>query len=146
MARALAVAGIRRKVALALEFEAIQDLGIEVCRNDVCLAGTLVELSEPTRSGEGFGVTLEPGDGEIHPFVDAVIWLGESQGYRLEVMYWPHSHAELQDGDRYALTLTQPDGTALLQLDETVEYEETYPNGVECDVTPCRSVAFEVAP
>ena len=46
--------------------------------------------------------------------------------------------AVLFDGDRYRLTITDRNGSVVAAVDKTVVYQQSYPNGTDCDPYPCR--------
>ena len=66
---------------------------------------------------------------------------GEGGAWRL-VLVWPGSGEEdATDGDTYLARVTRDtDGEVLLETEEQVTYATEYPNGPDCQESPCRFV------
>ncbi|HEY7376053.1 MAG TPA: hypothetical protein VIF57_28085 [Polyangia bacterium] len=105
--------------------------GVEICRYDVCDSFTKVcrdEFCGPNWSAPGFMGGLD----------------ASMEDYPLDGNRWrfpaivDDDPAVLSDGDRYRLTITDRNGNILASVDETVVYQQSYPNGTECDPYPCR--------
>ena len=117
------------RMPLDVPFEQIQASTLSVCKNGECTEIALAELEEPEAPGSGKGVSAAMKGLMI------TLWNDESS-LVLEVQW--QNPPSLADGDVYDLTLTDASGMAIATISETVDYVESYPNGPECDVTPCR--------
>jgi hypothetical protein len=123
----------------------VQSLSIEVCLNDKCVDGQFNDAG----SAQGVETASFPDDsGEREknqsPFVQAFI-RRSGEGFELEVEYWPWRQAELRDGDQFSVTARDTAGGTVFSVSQTVTYSESYPNGKECDVVPCRHAAIRLA-
>jgi hypothetical protein len=93
----------------------------EACRNAVC-----AEVTQPLQRFEGaLRVNLSE-DRQIN---------SNQLTFHISM---PEDPAMLASGDIYRVTMTASDGTVLANINETVTYEETFPNGPTCDAFPCR--------
>jgi hypothetical protein len=96
---------------------------VSVCRNGNCHAAILP--AAPDASGPGAHV----------PFADATflvgtLWKDANQGIELDIEW--REAGQVQDGDRYQVTLTDVAGTTMALLDKTATYRKVSPNGDEC--------------
>lgn len=118
-----------------------------VCRNDTCFAGALAvadidwsDLSHPQRD-----IEVEP----LQPDADgsggsATCRLSRADGsFSLLFQWFARRQADVQPGDVLRVEIEAADGSQLFSRDARVtSIDEDYPNGEECDDTPCRSAAL----
>ena len=103
---------------------------VEICRNDVC--DNLVKVCRDPlcvpdfSSGFTGSLPAAMADGSLG---------GNSWGFRVAVRDDP---AVLSDGDRYRLNVADRNGNMIASVDKTVVYQQSYPNGTQCDPFPCR--------
>jgi hypothetical protein len=108
---------------------------VRVCRNDTCFSGTLSQAPVSTTAAESFSF---PSASHLQGSVLA----GEG-GSRQVVVSWQVSDpAELHDGDRYRLEITDPEGIATTPyLDVAATYVRSSPSGPDCP-TQCRKATI----
>jgi hypothetical protein len=103
---------------------------VEICRNDVCSAMTKAcrdSLCVPDYTS-GFM-------GNLAAVMDDSPLGANGWHFRVIVRDDP---AVLADGDRYRLIVTDRKGSIVASIDRVALYEETFPNGSDCDPYPCR--------
>jgi hypothetical protein len=137
--------GATMKADLPMTYDELQRSEITVCRNDECLSNPLAALVPPS-AGTGVGLTLPASlatnDGAPHARVS--FWAGPGDLLWLEAEWVAWAPADLRAGDRYRVTITDAAGRARLALTETAaSYQESYPNGRDCDPVPCRHASFD---
>jgi hypothetical protein len=118
-----------------------------VCRNDACFAGALAvadidwsDLSHPERD-----VEVQPVEAEADASGGSATCLlsRAGEGFSLLFEWDAPSQADVQPGDVLRVTIEAADGSQLFSRDAKVtSVDENYPNGEECDDTPCRSAAL----
>jgi hypothetical protein len=96
---------------------------VTMCRNDACHAGTVPFV--PDSVGAVASMTFPDA-----PFVVGRLWQDEDHSVTLE-LEWRES-GQVQDGDHYVVTLTEPSGATSTLVDKTVTYEKLAPNGEDC--------------
>ncbi len=116
------------------------DLGTPVtvvaCRNSACSTGSVTlptanEQTSPAAQGPGLLTTvIAPSGSKFSIEVDASAGLVSATD--------PY-----HDGDVYSVTVTQA-STTLLSSTQTVTYAKTFPNGAQCDSTPCLSTTISL--
>jgi hypothetical protein len=114
--------------------EGAMELHLSACRNGACATG-VYDLSQPG-CGEGCGAGCvlvgQPGWDYC-----AVTPLGDGQ-WQLSFEYGLDTNVGVvQSGDIYAFAIATESAPLLEQTSEPVQYEEFYPNGEDCDETPC---------
>jgi hypothetical protein len=133
--------GVTLRAPLSAEAAAAPSLSIEVCLNDACLSGT---LPRPPSGPENGAVTFpdpQTIEATASPRVDVVV-MDDPGPVELHLHYWARG-ANLRDGDRFSVVCRNPAGATVFSRHRTVTYDESYPNGRECDVVPCRAARIE---
>ena len=107
------------------------------CRNAVCETGTRKLFSTPYTVA---GLAISANTGTVSGFgvIDVETGADVSSGYTLTIENLSFEMTPLQDGDTYSLKVTQGT-TTLVDWSGSVTYDKTFPNGPQCDVTPCLS-------
>jgi hypothetical protein len=115
---------------------ALPSLSVDICLNDACLSGTLQKVDAAGRWGGRF---QEPVDGPR-----AMASMDRSPGSaHFWAEYTPWSLDDLRDGDRFSVTVRDPEGNVVFSASRTITYMERYPNGRGC--TPrCLTATIEV--
>ncbi|HEY2514131.1 MAG TPA: hypothetical protein VGI39_24860 [Polyangiaceae bacterium] len=111
------------------------DLEITLCRgSSLCASGSVAisGLREGDEVGGGFAGGVETTVGLSRS--------GETFTYELQTT---EDSAALQDGDTYALTITQA-GSVRASGSSAVMYSKSYPNGSQCDPVPCRQATVSI--
>ena len=104
---------------------------VEICRNDVCSTHVRKcrnEACVPGRFTPGFM-------GGLDAWLEAVPRGGNAWQFLVAANDNP---AVLSDGDRYRLTITDRNGNVVGAVDKTMLYQQSYPNGTDCNPYPCR--------
>lgn len=105
---------------------------VVICRNDHCFTSGMRTHGE----GGGSAFLFAPLQGELRYRLDA---------NAVDVTIFVDAPNDvLADGDRYRVTFTDSRSKKqLARIDRTVTYEDTFPNGRECDVDACKVVRIE---
>jgi hypothetical protein len=105
---------------------------LHVCRNATCGGLTLTSALPAGPSDQAAFV--------VHGALDAAIVIAVSPdgvfGVTVAVTADP---ADLTDGDLYQVELLNPGGGRVLGFSMPVTYAESFPDGADCDVVPCRT-------
>jgi hypothetical protein len=128
-------------VALPDSFEVVQRLTVTLCRNGVCVQGPIIERAAPLAPGNSATTRL---DSKAIPtrFVVCTVHATDT-GFRADLR-WAEQTSELTNGDRYQVVLRDASHAPLLNAKRRVTYSETYPNGKECDLEPCKTAVVEL--
>jgi hypothetical protein len=135
------------RVTVPLSANELEGGRLVVCRNDACFAGALAvadidwsDLSHPEREVEVEALQAEA-DGS------ATCHLSRAEGGFSLLFEWSaRRQADVQPGDVLRVAIEASDGSQLFSRDARVtSVDENYPNGEECDDTPCRSAALTSA-
>ena len=51
---------------------------------------------------------------------------------------WATEGQTVRDGDQFSLSLMDANGRVILSHEQSIDYEEYFPNGPDCDPSPCR--------
>ena len=110
---------------------------LRVCRNAACAGLTIGALPTATSDQSAF---------VVHGAVDAaiVISLSADAAFGVTVSV-PADPADLADGDAYQVELLNPVSGRVLGFAMPVTYTESFPDGAECDVVPCRTAEGALA-
>jgi hypothetical protein len=108
----------------------------KVCRNDECATDTFSSAEEEADI-EGRGIVLPFAHADATVFV-----LTTDGGFAVEVNWW--NRERVQNGDTYRVEITSADGARVVEWTGSAHYEESYPNGAECDSVPCQSTRIEL--
>ena len=114
-----------------------------VCFNDTCVVGVLPRLPTARLPGSGAGFEFPERSG-----VSVTAWAADdvtSRG-RVEITWsFFDSAVRLGAGDRYRVTVTDPDGLTIVTEEPTaVSYDAYEPNGSSCGPT-CHYAQFPLA-
>jgi hypothetical protein len=135
------------RVTVPLSANELEGGRLVVCRNDACFAGALAvvdidwsDLSHPEREVEVEALQAEA-DGSSG---SATCLLSRADdGFSLLFEWYARRQADVQPGDVLRVAIEAADGSQLFSRDAKVtSVVEDYPNGEECDDTPCRSAAL----
>lgn len=111
------------------------DATVEVCRNGLCA----------TASMRGIDAVRVTNSSYRPEFPAPLYWSYAEYDARSPdelLIHLPLDSAGLADGDRYVVTLNEPT-RPLGRFEQTVRYDEFFPNGPACDVIPCRSAVVK---
>jgi hypothetical protein len=132
------VNGAQMSVDVSASADWLRTSTIEVCRNGVCGHVTPSDLSTTTGSGTGAQLTGALGGG-------ITVWT-TSSGFRVDVQIGlGDPSSSFANGDAYTVKLTGADGVVAGSFDRTATYVDSYPNGKDCDPTPCREATLDAA-
>ena len=95
------------------------------CRNGECYVWPLPSL--PATGSDGITAIL-PGATSVF----GTFWLNADKSITLDVEWRMDDASQVQDGDRYVVTLTDAAGTPTTLLDKTAAYQTLAPNGDAC--------------
>ena len=123
----------RRALPVALALGEIQQLRVEVCRNDWCFGRSLADFvpSEPFMMNGGLGTRL-PRTTDADPVIDVIFWGTDGEKAGEVQVTWRLGRLDGAAGDVFSFDLEHTDGTSILRVEETVDYEMHYPNGIQC--------------
>lgn len=135
------------RVTLPLSASELEGGRLVVCRNDACFAATLAladidwsDASHPERDVEV--AALEHPEGTVSGSATCVLSQAD-EGFSLTFRWYAEREADVQRGDVLRVTIEAADGSELFSRDAKVTaVDEDYPNGEECDDTPCRSASL----
>lgn len=102
---------------------------LTACWNDIC------DNEYMTNSPDS--AQLDLGDPEDHSWAFYELRDG---GARIRLLFFGEP-GEAHNGDRYRIRVEGVGDP--IQLDQPLDYQETWPNGSECDPVPCKHVLFE---
>jgi len=125
------------------ELDSAEVLG---CRNDACWGGKLALRDVDWPNGGSAGIELELQSGEAPPGTRALASVTqESDGsFSVAVSWTFDDYRHVKRGDVLRLTLRDVSGGEMLAAEETVRStSDDYPNGEDCDKTPCRTAMLE---
>lgn len=135
------ISGAHVKVNRVFNESEAESLDVTACWQAKCASGHLT----PPTSGPGTGRSTHLSANGLS--VDTILWV-RSNGYELEMdiqvlreLGAPYS---LRDGDVYAVKVSGPGGTVLLDERRAARYGEWYPNGQACDKDPCRETSLQL--
>jgi hypothetical protein len=132
------VNGAQMSVTVDASADWLRTSTLEVCRNGVCGHATPSQL--PTATGSGTGAQLT---GALTGSL--TVWTA-STGFRLDLQIGlGEPSSSFANGDTYTVKLTGADGAVAGSFDRTATYVDSYPNGKDCDPTPCREATLEGA-
>lgn len=127
-----------------MSFQQLQQSKLEVCQNTTCLTATFADLERPLPgTGRGVAVPSPEPDNYRGPHLTANFWAKENGYFYLEVKWQAGSADDLKNGDTYTAKLFNSAGGEIVDIQEKVTYQESYPNGRSCDRTPCRSAIID---
>lgn len=135
------------RVTLPLSANELDGARLEVCRNDACFAGELAlaaidwsDASRPERE-----VEVEPVDSTSGGDSEATCHLSPAgSGFSLLFEWHTGKQDEVARGDVLRISIEAAQGDRLFSRDAKVTaIDENYPNGEECDATPCRSATLK---
>jgi hypothetical protein len=130
--------GVQMSVTVEASADWLRTSTIEVCRNGVCGHATPSDL--PTATDTGKGVQLA---GALAGGV--VVWTAPT-GFRVDVQVGQGDpSSSFANGDVYTVKLTGADGAVAGSVTRTATYVDSYPNGRDCDPTPCRQATLDPA-
>jgi hypothetical protein len=110
---------------------------LKVCRNATC-AGTKLQGIVPTRQDQGAVFN-------VHGALDMSLSLNlAANGVYTVDVHVDADPADLAQGDRYVVEIRNPSDGLIFGFDRPVTYDEAFPDGVECDVVPCRTASVSV--
>lgn len=132
------VNGARLSFRVATSREQLLASTIELCRGAQCSRATPTEV--PGSAGSGSG-------GQLVGPVSATftVWGPESGRFKIEVQTLgegPYPYG-LADGETHTLRLLDASGAKLAETSAAITYQESYPNGKECDQYACRSATHD---
>jgi hypothetical protein len=131
---------------------AVEAATITFCLNGTCTTGTSAEDGGAS-SGAGPVLVTLPG-----PLPGTATIASEGNGWTSVSVQFEgfFTAADASDtnvqpftavsGDRYALTITGADGAKLLDFNRAAHYSDFYPNGKDCDQTPCEVASLNAWP
>ena len=134
------------RVTLPLSGNQPEPLEITVCRNDACWHGVLPELDVDWAVVFRVSVPLEPDAGEEPAGVQAFAGVVQEDNgsLSLDVQWQLEDYRDVARGDALSVQIRDAQGAELLTVEERVTgYQDDYPNGEECDETPCRSTTID---
>jgi len=115
---------------VSVPWQRLQSSIINVCRNDVCVAGRFSSITEQPPENVGLGFSLSNVADALEP--TATVTVFTRTGGKFDIMVtWPNV-TNAKDGDTYRVTLTDAASTALLSLSEKAVYQVSQPNGPDC--------------
>jgi len=128
--------GVSLELDLPLAESELSKTRVHACRNGACVEARFSGIT--FRKSGGRGLPTKPMAGPLNGWSVACI------GWKTEHRFWlaVEWEAERWDGpkidDRYTVTVLDGRGKVITTLDERItKYVENYPNGKECDGTPC---------
>jgi hypothetical protein len=135
------------RVTLPLSASELEGGRLVACRNDTCFAATLAvadidwsDASHPERDVEV--EALEHPEGAVSGSATCVLSQAD-EGLSLIFNWYAEREADVQRGDVLRVTIEAADGSELFSRDAKVtSVDEDYPNGEDCDDTPCRSASL----
>jgi hypothetical protein len=116
--------GALMTVPLTVSAAALSGTSVSVCRNAECYTAALPDVPAPASGGASIF------------FKDvSFVWGTISQAANLAIeldLEWHLDASQLQDGDHYVVTLTNPASIATVVLDKTATYSALAPLPGEC--------------
>jgi hypothetical protein len=140
------ISGESLKVALPVPQGELESGQVSGCRNEQCWQGEIVVLDD-WPPGTGQQIELEPGFDEGPPDVDAMaIIMRESDGsFSLSFEWQVRDYRAVKRGDALRVSVQSAAGGEIASAEGSVtSVSDSYPNGEDCDETPCRSGHVEV--
>jgi hypothetical protein len=132
------VNGAQMSVTVDASADWLRGSTLEVCRNGVCGHSTPTQL--PTSTGSGTGAAL------TGALTGSITISTTSTGFRLDLQIGlGDPSSAFANGDTYTVKLAGADGAVAGSFDRTATYVDSYPNGKDCDPTPCRLATLEGA-
>lgn len=134
-------------VTIPLSESELDGAALEVCRNDECFMGVFtvaeVDWSDSSHPEHEVEVeAVEPANSGNHR---ANCYLSRTDdGFSLIFEWYPAGDGKVARGDVLRVSVDSASGGEPFTRDATVTaVEENYPNGEECDATPCLSATLK---
>jgi hypothetical protein len=134
------------RVTLPLSDNQSEPLEFTACRNDACWHGVLPELDVDWTIYARLGVSLEPDAGEEPAGVrgQAGVVREDNGSLSLEVGWQLDDYRDVAQGDALSIDIRDAQNANLMMVEEQVrDHQDYYPNGEDCDETPCRSTTID---
>jgi len=123
--------GMLAHVTTSLDTAGLRQASVSICRNASCLEGS---AEAPVGDAGVTGFVLHDSSG-----ASALVSFGT--GGAIDITYNVQNMADLHDGDRYVITVTDGAGAVVGSVDKTVNYATDAPNGADCGPV-CRKVTL----
>jgi hypothetical protein len=133
------------KVALPVPATELESGQVSGCRNDQCWQGEIA-VADEWAAGRIMQIELEPGFDEEPPGVRAQAWIDEERDSSFSLRFEWHlaNYRSVKRGDRLRVSVLGAEGAEIVSREGSVTtVEDWYPNGEDCDETPCRSAHIE---
>lgn len=135
------------EVKLPVALSEIESGQVSGCRNDQCWQGEIAVLDAKGSLSAGRTIGLMPGVDEGPASVRAEATIREEGDGSLMLRFDWHlkDYRAIRKGDALRMSVLSAAGDEIVRADESVtDFSDDYPNGEDCDETPCRSATIEV--
>jgi hypothetical protein len=140
------ISGESLDMALPVPLGELESGQVSGCRNDHCWHGEIAVLDDWS-PGTGQQIDLEPDFAEGLPGVDAVaiIMRESNDSFSLRFEWQFEDYRAVKRGDTLRVSVQSAAGGEIASAAGSVtSFSDWYPNGEDCDETPCRSGHVDV--
>jgi hypothetical protein len=121
--------------------DVLSSLDVRLCLNDECYEGSFTTFSALPPPDAGANMSLENG-AQSSANIMVTLYNEGASGYRIRFDWLGEDSRKLKNGDVYRATGTTPLGTVAFDVSRAVTYNESYPNGKDCDDVSCKDVTL----
>jgi hypothetical protein len=135
------------EVKLPVALSEIESGQVSGCRNDQCWQGEIAVLNAEGSLSVGRPIELVPGVDGGPAGVRAMATIREESDGSLMLRFeWQlEDYRAVRKGDALRVNVLSAAGDEIVSADQSVtDFSDYYPNGEDCNETPCRTATIEV--